>query len=62
MFLEPVGLFLGARRVAWGSNYPAAKGKLKDLRAQVRQALAPLTEEQRGWIFSGTAKDLYRIT
>ncbi|HZE61859.1 MAG TPA: amidohydrolase family protein [Burkholderiales bacterium] len=58
-FLERAAMFFGAQRVAWGSNYPAAKGNLKDLLAQARQALAALTEEQRDWIFSRTAKSLY---
>ena len=60
-FLERVVMFFGARRVAWGSNYPAAKGKLADLLAQARKALAGLTEEQRDWVFSRTARDLYRL-
>ena len=58
-FLERVVMFFGARRVAWGSNYPAAKGKLAELVAQARKALARLTEEQRDWVFSRTATSLY---
>ena len=60
VFLERAAMFFGPRRVAWGSNYPAAKGTLKDLLAQARKALAGLTDEQREWIFSGTARALYR--
>ena len=58
-FIERVVKHFGAQRVAWGSNYPAAKGKLKDLVAEARKALARLTEEERDWVFSGTAKSLY---
>ncbi len=58
-FLERAVMFFGARRVAWGSNYPAAKGKLAELLAQARKALAGLTAEQRDWVFSRTAASLY---
>jgi len=58
-FLQRVVMFFGARRVAWGSNYPAAKGRLADLLAQARKALAALSEEQRDWVFSRSAMDLY---
>jgi len=58
-FLVRAVMFFGARRVAWGSNYPAAKGRLEDLLAQARKALATLTEEQRDWVFSRTATSLY---
>jgi L-fuconolactonase len=58
-FLERVVKHFGAKRVAWGSNYPAAKGKLKDLLAAARKALSGLTEEEREWVFARTAKILY---
>ena len=58
-FLERAVMFFGARRVAWGSNYPAAKGRLAELLAQARKALAGLTAEQRDWVFSRTAASLY---
>jgi len=58
-FLERVVKHFGAKRVAWGSNYPAAKGKLKDLLAAARKALSGLTEEERAWVFARTAKILY---
>jgi len=58
-FIERVVHQFGAKRVAWGSNYPAAKGKLKDLLAEARKALAGLSEDEREWIFSRTAAFLY---
>ena len=58
-FLVRVVKHFGPERVAWGSNYPAAKGKLKDLLAEARKALSGLTDKERDWIFSGTARTLY---
>ncbi len=58
-FLERVVKAFGAERVAWGSNYPAAKGKLKDLLAEARKALSNLKSEERDWIFFRTAGVLY---
>jgi predicted TIM-barrel fold metal-dependent hydrolase len=58
-FLERVVRTFGAQRVAWGSNYPAAEGALGSLLAKARQALSGLTDGEREWIFSRTAKRLY---
>lgn len=60
-FIERVVKHFGAARVAWGSNYPAAKGKLKDLLAQAREALAGLTDDESERIFARTAKDFYAL-
>ena len=49
----------GARRLAWGSNYPASEGTLAGLLADARAALAGLPQSDRDWIFSGTAGSLY---
>jgi L-fuconolactonase len=49
----------GARRIAWGSNYPASEGLLSGLLAEAREALASLTDEERDWIFFRTAQTLY---
>ena len=51
-----IGAF-GAQRIAWGSNYPASAGTLKDLLADARRALRPEEQEQ---ILSGTANTLYK--
>ena len=58
-FLERVVKTFGAPRIAWGSNFPAAEGKLAALLAEARQALADLSDVERGWIFSRAAKNLY---
>ena len=58
-FLERVVKTFGAPRIAWGSNYPASDGKLAELLADARQVLADLSDAQRDWIFSRTAKNLY---
>ena len=58
-FLERVVKTFGASRIAWGSNFPASDGKLAALLADARQALAALSETEREWIFSHTAKNLY---
>jgi len=49
----------GADHLAFGSNYPASAGTLKDLVAQGKTCLECLGEEERAWIWSGTAKVLY---
>jgi L-fuconolactonase len=49
----------GANRIAWGSNYPAAKQKLPELVALARESLASLPQADRDWIFSKTALTLY---
>ena len=60
-FLNRVVQHFGAERVAWGSNYPAAKGKLKDLLAEARKALAGLTDRESEWVFTRTAKNFYAL-
>jgi predicted TIM-barrel fold metal-dependent hydrolase len=49
----------GAKRVAWGSNFPSAEGSLKSLLANAKQALSILSEADRTQIFSGTAASIY---
>jgi L-fuconolactonase len=49
----------GANRIAWGSNYPAAKQPLADLVALGRDTLAFLPQVDRDWIFEKTALTLY---
>jgi L-fuconolactonase len=58
-FFGRVAEEFGARRIAWGSNYPASEGTLPDLLAEARAALAPLARADQDWIFSGTAQALY---
>jgi predicted TIM-barrel fold metal-dependent hydrolase len=49
----------GARRMAWGSNFPTSPGTLKEILATAQAGLACLSESDRSWIFGGTAKLLY---
>lgn len=62
---EPVGFMarlvsvFGADRIAWGSNYLSAPGTLGEIIAAAQAACADLTDEQRHWIFAGTAQLIY---
>jgi predicted TIM-barrel fold metal-dependent hydrolase len=58
-FMKRVIDAFGARRVAWGSNYPASEGRLGGLLAEARQAVSALSAGDQDWIFSGTARRLY---
>lgn len=49
----------GANRLAWGSNYPASNGTLKDLVARAREGLSSLSQTDQDWILGGTALQLY---
>jgi L-fuconolactonase len=49
----------GARRIAWGSNFPAAEGTLPQLLADARESLAMLPADARAAIFGGTARTIY---
>ena len=49
----------GANRIAWGSNYPAAKQTLPELVALARESLGFLPQQDRDWIFAKTALTLY---
>ncbi len=49
----------GASRIAWGSNFPASEGSLKQILTESRAALAFLPEQDQEWIFCRTAQTLY---
>ncbi len=49
----------GARRLAWGSNFPTSPGTLKEIKATAEDRLATLSDEDREWIFGRTAETLY---
>lgn len=49
----------GAHRLAWGSNFPANTGSLRDLVEQGHRCFASLSSEDRAAIWSGTAARLY---
>ncbi|MDR5759174.1 amidohydrolase family protein [Caballeronia sp. LZ035] len=57
-FAKLVEVF-GADHLAFGSNYPASAGPLKDLVAQGNACFADLSDDERAWIWGGTAKKLY---
>jgi len=49
----------GADRIAWGSNFPAARQALPELVALARDSLGFLPPQDRDWIFEKTALSLY---
>jgi L-fuconolactonase len=49
----------GANRIAWGSNFPATPGPLKDILGKAQQALRFASAADREWIFGKTALTLY---
>jgi L-fuconolactonase len=51
----------GASRIAWGSNYPASESSLSDLVKLAQSTLDFLSQSDREWIFSRTAKRLYPV-
>jgi|SRR5215510_242716 len=57
-FAKLISVF-GARRLAWGSNYPSSEGSLPDLLALAKSSLATLPQDDRDWIFGRTAQALY---
>jgi L-fuconolactonase len=58
-FVSRVIDLFGAERIAWGSNFPAAKGSMAALLDEARAALAELPETDRATIFGATAAALY---
>jgi L-fuconolactonase len=58
-FLEKLVTAFGADRIAWGSNFPAAKGKLAELLGTARSVLSALAPAEQGMIFGGTAEIVY---
>ena len=48
-----------ANRIAWGSNYPASKGSLKEMVDEAKAALSCLKQSDQDWIFAKTAQSLY---
>ena len=47
----------GAKRIAWGSNYPASERPLPELVQLAQDTLGFLPARDREWIFSGTAQE-----
>jgi predicted TIM-barrel fold metal-dependent hydrolase len=51
----------GARRIAWGSNFPAHHGPMSHLVEAAKKALACLSRADQAEIFAGTARRLYPV-
>jgi predicted TIM-barrel fold metal-dependent hydrolase len=49
----------GANRIAWGSNFPATEGTLKEILGKAQAALSFTSADDREWIFGKTALELY---
>ena len=58
-FFRKVVKEYGASRIAWGSNFPASDGTLKQIADESREALSFLSAEEQDWVFWGTAQRLY---
>jgi len=58
-FFKKVVDVFGAKRIAWGSNFPANTGSLKDHLDEALAAAAALSQSDQEWIFSKTAHHLY---
>ena len=58
LFPKIVAAF-GAKRLAWGSNYPTSPGTLAEIKATAESRLASVSAEDREWIFGRTAQMLY---
>ena len=58
-FLPKLVQEIPANRIAWGSNYPASKGTLKEMVDEARAGLACLKQSDQEWIFAKTAQSLY---
>lgn len=58
-FCERAVATFGARRIAWGSNFPASAGGLAHQLQIAMAATTTLSPADRAWIFSDTARSLY---
>jgi predicted TIM-barrel fold metal-dependent hydrolase len=58
-FLPEVIKAFSARRIAWGSNFPASPGSLRDHVTLLRKHITILNEDDQAWIMSKTAQEIY---
>jgi predicted TIM-barrel fold metal-dependent hydrolase len=58
-FFPQVVAIFGAKRLAWGSNFPTSPGTLAEIKATALKRLATLSDQDREWIFAKTAQALY---
>lgn len=49
----------GANRIAWGSNFPASEGSLRDIVDDLKRCIDFLPQQDQHWIMAGTAQVLY---
>ena len=49
----------GANRIAWGSNFPATEGTLKEILGKAQRAWSFANASDRDWVFGKTALELY---
>ena len=49
----------GANRIAWGSNFPATAGPLKNILGKAQRAFSFASTADQDWIFGKTALTLY---
>ena len=48
-----------AKRIAWGSNFPASDGHLEQHLALAKKEIAVLSQSDQDWILAKTAQVLY---
>ena len=60
-FMAKVLATFGAKRVLWGSNFPAHDDTLKNIVDETLHVLASVSDADRAQILSGTALDLYPV-
>jgi predicted TIM-barrel fold metal-dependent hydrolase len=58
-FMRALCDHVGSKRVAWGSDYPAMTGTLRELVAFSEACMTSLTDDERADVFEGTALRLY---
>lgn len=58
-FFGKVVAEFGANRIAWGSNFPASEGSLKQIVYESLEAFAFLPAADQEWVFWKTAQALY---
>ena len=49
----------GSNRIAWGSNFPATEGTLKEILGKAQRAWSFASLSDRDWVFGKTALELY---
>jgi L-fuconolactonase len=58
-FFPKIVEVFGAKRLAWGSNFPTSPGELSEILATARERLSSLSDDDRDWVFGKTALSLY---